>query len=315
MGGSVEQDVPEESAAVHQKRYEADERAKRLIGFLQRAVGYSLTGNIREQCLFLLHGSGRNGKSTFIETVKAMLGPYSKTAEMSTFLARKDESVRDDIADLHGARFVSASEGDRGKRLSESLVKRLTGGDIIKARFLFEKLFEFLPQMHVWLAANEKPVIRGTDQAMWERVLLIPFEVFIPLEERDKHLSDTLKEELPGILAWAVTGCLEWQRYDSLKPPPEVIAATAAYRNEMDTMAQFLDECCLISPKVSVKAGVFYKHYQQWCIDHGFQADSLTEIGKRIRDIPDITKEKSNGWWYRGIGLYSDEKPSERTQE
>jgi putative DNA primase/helicase len=307
MGGSVEQDDPDESAAVHQARYEADERARRLIGFLQRAVGYSLTGDTSEHCFFLLYGTGRNGKGTFIETVQAMLGPYGKTAEMSTFLARQTETVRNDLADLHGARFVSASEADKGRRLAESLVKRLTGGDRIKARFLFQEYFEFLPQMHVWLAVNDKPIIRGTDLAMWERIRLIPFEVFLKPEERDKHLGEKLRAELPGILTWAVKGCLEWQRYDGLKEPDDVKQATAAYRKEMDTLGQFLDECCTRSAQVRVKASTLYKAYQEWCADNGYQADSMMEIGYRLEKM-EVEKKKSNGWWYLGIGLNSVEE-------
>lgn len=312
MGGSRGQDTPDESAAVRQARYEADERARRLIGFLKRAVGYSLTGNTSEHCFFLLHGNGRNGKGTFIETVQTMLGSYGATADMSTFLARKDDAVRNDLADLHGARFVSASESDTGKRLAESLVKRLTGGDRIKARFLFQEYFEFLPQMHVWLMFNNKPIIRGTDTAMWERIYLIPFQVFIPPPERNRHLVDTLRTELPGILAWAVEGCLEWQRYDSLKPPPEVIAATEAYRHEMDTLGQFLEECCRISPEARIKAGVFYKAYQQWCLDHGQQGDSMTEIGKRIERLNGVTKKKISVYWYQGIELYVEKDEDTR---
>ena len=217
MGGSGEEpDDPDASAHVHEARYLADERARRLIGFLQRAVGYSLTGDTSEHCFFLLYGTGRNGKGTFIETVQAVLGPYGKTAEMSTFLARQTETVRNDLADLHGARFVSASEADKGKRLAESLVKRLTGGDHIKARFLFQEYFEFLPQMHVWLAVNDKPVIRGTDLAMWERIRLMPFKVLFPPNNGTRPGREA-KAELPGILAWAVKGCLEWQRYMGLR--------------------------------------------------------------------------------------------------
>jgi putative DNA primase/helicase len=302
MGGSMGHDTPDDSAAVHHARSEADARARRLISFLQRAVGYSLTGDTSEHCFFLLYGTGRNGKSTFIETIQALLGPYGKTAEMSTFLARQTEGVRDDLADLHGARFVSASEADKGKRLAESLVKRITGGETIKARFLFEKHFEFQPQMHVWLAVNDKPVIRGTDLAMWERIRLIPFEVFLTPEERDKHLGEKLRAELPGILTWAVKGCLEWQRYDGLKEPEEVIQATEAYRKDMDVLGQFLDECCTLAPGLQVKAGTMYKAYQTWCEEHGRHPESMTEMGYRL-DAMAFQKKKSNGWWYLGLGL------------
>ena len=306
MGGSLGAEDPDASAAVHQSRYEADERARRLIGFIQRAVGYSLTGSTREQCLFLLHGVTKTGKSTCVSTLRSLLGPYGKQAEMNTFLLKDRPEIRNDLADLAGSRLVVASESDKGKRLAENLIKQLTGGtDLLKARFLFQDLFEFPPQFKLFLATNHLPVIRDNDDAIWERIYRIQFDVFIPPGERDKTLEDTLQRELPGILAWAVRGCLEWQRYGDLRPPPEVRHATEAYRHEMDTLPQFLEECCLFSPAFRVRSSVLYKAYQQWCLNTGQAADSMTGIGKRIEKFAGVTKKQSNGIWYIGLGLSS----------
>ena len=308
MGGSIDPDNPDDSAAVHQKKYEADEQAKRLIGFLQRAVGYALTGSTREQCLFFVHGPGKTGKSTFLATIKALLGPYGKQAEMSTFMYKEQQEVRNDLADLAGSRLVTASESEKDKRLAENLIKQLTGGvDLIKARFLFQEYFEFKPQFKVFLASNHMPIIRDTDSAIWERIRRVQFDVFIPPDERDKTLDDHLQQELSGILAWAVRGCLEWQRYDDLKPPPEVIQSTADYRQEMDTFGQFLTECCFRQHGLVVKVGTLNDAYQAWCLDNGHKAESLHATGKRLDDMGHIKepKRRKTGWFRVGIGLFT----------
>src|SRR3990167_1056257 len=182
-----------------------------LIGYLRRAVGYSLTRETGEQCLFFCYGTGANGKSTFLETIRALLGDYAQTAEFTTFLAKQSENVRNDIARMAGTRFIAAIEAGEGKRLAETLVKQLTGGDTVTARYLYQDYFEYRPAFKMWLAANHKPTIRGTDNAIWRRIRLVPFTVTIPEAERDSKLSSKLRGELPGILAWAIRGCLEWQ--------------------------------------------------------------------------------------------------------
>lgn len=206
-----------------------------LIQFLQRAVGYSLTGMTSEQCLFFLYGSGSNGKSTFLELLRDVLGEYSTQADFTTFLEKKGDGPRNDIARLYGARAVTSSEVGEGKRLNESLVKTLTGGDVVAARYLYAETFEFAPQFKLWLGANHRPIIRGTDYAIWRRIRLIPFTVQIPDDQQDKGLKAALRAELPGVLAWAVAGCLLWQQY-GLGAPLEVTHATDQYRRESDTL-------------------------------------------------------------------------------
>lgn len=283
---------------------------ERLMGFLQRAVGYSMTGDISEQVLFLCHGTGANGKSTFLEIVRAMLGDYATTTGFDTFLARdRGDRATNDLAALTGARFVSAIEADSGKRLSESVVKQITGGDQVTARYLFREFFSYTPQFKLWLAANHHPTVKGTDEAIWRRLRLIPFTVTIPEAERDKKLPARLKDELPGILAWAMRGCLAWQNDGRLGIPDEVRAATQAYRNEMDVLGAFLEESCVTHPSAYVASGALYAAYTSWCKENGehaatqrAMAGALAERGMESRLMG---KDRRRCWV--GIGLRSDE--------
>lgn len=282
-----------------------------LMVFLQRALGYSLTGSTREQCFFLLHGPTKTGKSTFVNMAKALLGPYGTQAEMSTFLHKERETVRNDLADLAGMRFVSAIETDKGKRLAEALIKQLTGGtDMIKARFLFEEYFEYRPQFKVFLATNEKPKVNPTDDALWERVRLVPFVVHIPKDDRDKQLEGKLREELPGILAWTVRGCLAWQKDDTLTEPSAVLAATQAYRAEMDTLTGFLDDRCVTGDAtiVKVKATFLAQAYQDWCRQMGeTPLENRTFISNLEQRGYVRERGHANQYYWCGLGLVNTE--------
>jgi putative DNA primase/helicase len=240
------------------------DRNAELGTFLQRAVGYSLTGDVSEHVLLICWGNGANGKSTLLETVQTLLGDYAKTAEASTFLEKKTDSVRNDLAMLHGARFVSAIETEDGRRLAESFVKQVTGGDTITARFLYGEHFSFRPAFKVWLASNHKPVVRGTDEGIWRRLRLIPFTVTIPEDDRDKHFREKLCEELPGILNWALAGCLAWQR-EGLARARAIQEATAAYRDKMDPLSVFFEERCVLAPTVAITTRALYGAYVTWC--------------------------------------------------
>jgi putative DNA primase/helicase len=244
---------------------------KDLVRFLQRAIGYSLTGSAREQCLFILYGTGANGKSTFLGTISQLLGEYASSTPTETLLVKTGGGgIPNDVARLKGARFVSAIEAEDGRRLAEALIKQMTGGDTMTARFLYGEFFEFLPEFKIFLAVNHKPLIRNTDHAIWRRIRLIPFTVTIPEAERDKDLPEKLRRELPGILTWAVQGCLDWQR-EGLGMPAAVQRATAEYRAEMDVLDQFLAERCEVaaSPadarRLRVRVGRLYEAYERWC--------------------------------------------------
>jgi putative DNA primase/helicase len=254
-----------------------------LRAFVQRAAGYSATGDTSEQCLFINHGVGANGKSTYQEAIAAALGDYAMRASTEMLLAKRSGGVPNDVARLKGSRFVAASETEEGRRLAESLVKDLTGGDTITARFMRAEFFDFKPTHKLWLSTNHKPEIRGTDTAIWRRIRLIPWSVTIPPAEQDKKLPAVLRHELPGILAWIVRGSLEWRR-EGLRPPEEVRRATGAYRAEMDVLAGFLSDCCEVGRDQRAYASDLYKAYKLWCDDTGEQRETQTKFGRRLTE-------------------------------
>lgn len=282
-----------------------------LIDYVQRALGYSLTGNTGEQVLHLLHGTGSNGKSTFLEVMALLLGDYGAQADFTTFLDNKDRGPRDDIARLAGARVVRSNEIGENKRFNEALIKSLTGGDIIAARFLYAKTFEFRPQFKLWFAANHKPVIRGTDHAIWRRVRLIPFEVTIGDHEKDPMLLEKLRRELPGILRWAMEGCQAWMER-GLAAPDIVLAATEEYREESDMLGAFLEECCELDPSWKVPSTLLYEAFVGWAKRNGEYEMSQNQLGRRLKERG-YHDEKSSGVKYRrGLRLKPGALPNTR---
>lgn len=282
------------------------------ISFLQKAIGYSLTGSINEQVLFVLFGSGRNGKSTFINILKELLGDYAKQANPETFIAKQASGgIPNDLARLKGSRLVTAVEIEEGKRMAESLVKQLTGGEPIIARFLHQEFFEFLPTFKLFLVTNHIPLIRGTDEGIWRRMRLIQFNAVITPEEMDKNLTETLLKELSGILNWAVAGCLMWQR-EGLGVPTEIVEATDGYRNEMDSFKSFIDECCVINPKAIVATQKLYSAFHEWCSGNGEHPITRSIFISRLRElsaafgnsITEFRTSKYRGW--QGIGLVDE---------
>ncbi len=240
--------------------------------FLQLAAGYSLTGDTREEKMFMPIGPPATGKSTFIETLKAAAGDYAVTADFETFIKRPPTGgPRNDVAALAGARAVVSIEVDEGRALAEGLVKLLTGGDTVTARRLYQEGFEFRPQFKLWLVANNAPRIRDDDAALWRRVLRIPFTVEIPEPERDPTLKTALRDPEragPAVLAWAVQGCLAWQR-DGLRPPAAIRQATAEYRADMDPLQDFLDERCELDGDGWVVTATLREAYERFCEANG----------------------------------------------
>lgn len=214
-----------------------------LIEFLRRVTGYALTGDTREQILVFVYGPGGNGKGTFLNTIQWIMGDYATTASMDVFTERKHDGHPTEIAGLMGARLVTAQETEEGRRWAEQRIKALTGGDVIKARYMRQDEFEFLPQCQIVIAGNHKPILRNVDEAMRRRMRLIPFDQIIPPAKRDNALMKKLRAEAPAILRWAIDGCLAWQR-DGLRAPPRVMAATDDYFEQQDTLGEWISECC-----------------------------------------------------------------------
>ena len=273
-----------------------------LIGFLRRAVGYSLTGDTREQVFFICYGTGANGKSTFLEALSAALGDYAQKTPTETLLTKRGGGIPNDVARLRGARLVTAVEAEEGRHMAESLVKQMTGGDTVAARFLHQEFFEFAPAFKLWLATNHKPIIRGTDYAIWRRIRLIPFTVTIPDAEQDHGLGEKLRAELPGILAWAMRGCLEWQR-DGLGTPSEVSQATNAYRKDMDVLGGWIDSCCACAPTAEGRAGELHANYKEWCAASGEQPISSRKFSQALEERGFDKAQDRAGTFYIGIGL------------
>jgi P4 family phage/plasmid primase-like protien len=274
-----------------------------LQAYLQKAVGCSLTGDVREHVLFFLYGIGANGKSTFLNTIQEMMGADYAMKAPPDLLMVKNDSHPTERADLAGKRVVVCIEAAEGRRLAESLVKEMTGGDKVRARRMREDFWEFDPTHKIWLAANHKPSIRGTDEGIWRRIKLIPFTVVIPAGRQDRGLSTKLKAELPGILNWAVQGCLRWQA-DGLTEPAAVREATGQYRRQQDLLAGFLAECCIVAPDVRAQAATLLATYRKWSGDDRMSqrrlGEMLTERGFDSAKIGGLT-------WRIGIGLREEE--------
>jgi putative DNA primase/helicase len=271
-----------------------------LVRYLQRVAGYCLTGDVGEQCLWFLHGRGANGKTTLMRTLLAMLGDYAWQAVPELLLQKRADAHPTERADLFSRRLVATIEVEEGKRLAEALVKLLTGGDRITARRCYQNFFEFAPTHKLFLVANHKPTVRGTDHAVWRRIKLVPFDVTIPDDEKDPQLSDKLAGEWPGVLAWCVAGCLAWQR-DGLGEPKEITSATATYRAEQDLLAGFIAGACCVSAEVKVQASVLYDRYKDWSGDHETSQKAFTRAMEE-RGYPS-ERGYANRQFYKGIGL------------
>lgn len=254
-----------------------------LIGFMKRMVGYALTGTTREHALFFLYGTGANGKSTFLSAITGCAGDYHKTSPIETFTASAAERHPTDLAGLRGARLVTAVETEEGRRWAESKIKSLTGGDRISARFMRQDFFEFTPIFKLIVAGNHKPGLRSVDEAIRRRFHLIPFAITIPPEERDQNLGELLQAEWPGILAWAIDGCIEWGER-GLGPPAAVHEATAAYLESEDGLAAWMEEAGASDPDAWESTTALYGSYKAWAERSGEYSGSLKKFSQRLED-------------------------------
>lgn len=284
--------------------FHREDRAKQtaLVGYWQKLCGYALTGVIRDHLMPVAYGTGSNGKSTLLGTLLEVFGTdYAMKCPPDMLMAKKTDSHPTDRADLFGKRLVVAIETEAGRRLNETMIKELTGGDSIRARRMREDFWEFKPTHTLIMATNHKPAVRGTDHGIWRRLKLVPFTVAMDDAQADKAMPEKLRDEYPGILAWCVRGCLAWQE-DGLATPAEVTEATASYRREQDIIGAFLDECTTRSNALKVKASDLYKRYTEWAEAGREHVASMKMFSAAIEERG-IEKKTSNGVWYMGLGL------------
>lgn len=273
---------------------------EKMIRYLQRLIGYSLSGLTVEQYLFFLFGNGANGKSVLIEILLALSGEMGiKTGVETVMQKSRDGGIPNDIAALAGKRVAVTSELPDNKRLNEAAVKDMTGGDRLTARFLHQEFFTFSPQFKLWMYGNHKPVITGTDDGIWRRIHLIPFNVQIPKNERDPHLSGKLQAELSGIFAWAIQGWRDYQE-NGLQPPDEVNAATDSYRAESDELGGFISDMCVVRPETSARASELYDAYTKW---GGQTYQTQVQFAKAMGNRGFEKQKTRLGILYTGIGL------------
>ena len=263
--------------------------------YLQRMVGYCLTGVTSAHALFFLYGTGANGKSVFANVISTILGDYAATASMDTFVETRGDRHPTDLAGLRGARFVTAIETEQGRRLNESKVKAITGGDKISARFMRQDFFEYTPQFKPVIVGNHKPAIRNIDEAMKRRMHMIPFTVTIPPERRDGRLTEKLLSERDGILAWAVAGCLAWQR-EGLKPPACVVSATEEYFEAEDALGRWLEERCVRAPNAKSLTAELFSDWKQW-------AETSGEFIGSQRRFSDLLITRGLEKWRNSVGV------------
>lgn len=276
---------------------------RELIEFVQRAIGYSVTGDTREHAAFICHGNGSNGKTTLLRVIEHALGDCATTSPIDSFLSKNIDSggPRNDVARLCGARLVAASEIPEDRRLDEGLVKSLTGGDTITARFLHQEFFEFRPQFKLWIATNHRPHIKGTDEGIWRRIRLIPFKAYFPDEKKDVTLIDTLLAEAPGILAWIIRGCRAWQE-EGLPVVRAVTEAVTAYRAEQDLLGSWIDDCC--EPGVFETSNkALYSSFQTWCTQSGESDLSNKAFSMRLSERGYESRKTKNGRFWKGLSL------------
>ena len=256
-----------------------------LAAFLQRLAGYALWGGNPEQVVTILHGTGSNGKSTFVSTLQQVLRDYACQVDPTSLMTHKYGSAgapRDDLVRLYRARLAVSVESGESDTLDEGLIKMVSGGDVIYARGVYAKRgIEFVPEFLLMLATNHKPVIRGTDYAIWRRLILVPFERAFKEQERDRHLAETLAHELPGILRWMVAGCIAW-RTQGLNAPAKVRLATQEYRSEMDILGDWIEACCVVDPSVTTPMADLYRSYSDWCESEGSRAFSNRWFGRNL---------------------------------
>ena len=255
-----------------------------LIRFIQKAMGYALSGDVSEQCLFILWGTGANCKSTFLNVMLELFGDYALSTGIETFM-KKNSEQSNDIARLKGMRLVTTSEIEQGRQISESLIKMVTGEDALTARFLYGEYFSFKPTFKIFMATNHKPKIRGADNGIWRRIKMIPFTVTIPPEQRDKNLTEKLIAENSGILNWLLKGYAMWKK-EGLEEPAAVREANEEYRMDMDSVGTFVTDCLELDASLQwrLPTNLLYQTYIKWCSKNNERVMSQKWLGMRMSE-------------------------------
>lgn len=284
-----------------------------LIAFIQRSIGYCLTGSVKEQVMFLCHGDGSNGKTTFVRAIQHVLADYSTQVDSKLLMQSRNDAHPTGLTDLRGKRFAGAAESDRGKQLAEAMIKQLTGDDIITARRMRQDFIRFEPSHKLWLLVNHKPIIKGNDLGIWRRIIYVPFTVTITEDRKDRELLSKLKLEAAGILAWAVEGCLQWQKV-GLKPPDCVVEGVKNYREDMDILKDFFTECCVVGAKFRVPKRDLFEAYMDWCEPRNQRPGNINFFGRLLRErgfeetvakVTEGERRRSIQMW-RGLRLGSE---------
>ena len=270
------------------------------VALFQRAVGYSLSGHVSEQCLFLMVGSGANGKTLLSNTISSLVGDYSASTPMQSLMIGREGQTAD-LAHLVGKRFVIAAEGEENQKLAESKIKLMTGGDLITCRHLYRSFFTYKPQFKLWLATNSLPRISGVDEGIWRRIVLIRFPVTIPVEQRDQQLEKRLQAELPGILNWALDGYAAWRKI-GLQVPDQLLADRDLYRLDNDPVQQWIDSRCERKSDAVESAGALFDDYRRWVAssDDGISNVIFGRILRR-KGFSNQRRREGNAW--RGLKL------------
>lgn len=276
-----------------------------IINFIQKAVGYTLSGSIKEQVIFILFGGGNNGKSVFIDTIQTMLGDYATTVPIEVLMERKGRgNVETTLARIKGARMIHASENDEDDQINEGLIKQITGGEQVIGRFLYGNEFEYYPEYKLWLSTNNKPQVKGTDFGIWRRIIIIPFKLTIARDKVDRNLTDKLKNEMPKILNWAIEGFRKYEK-EGLELPQSLIDEKDIYKKEMDYISNFISDRIESKDEYKLPATTVYKEYEKWCRMTNSKVMSSIAFGKEFGKYFS-KKRESTGYVYMNCTIKSD---------
>lgn len=279
---------------------------KDLISFIQMSMGYSLTGSTEEQCMFFCYGTGSNGKSTLLRTIEDLLGDYATATPVETLMQQRGGGISNDVARLMGVRFTTVMEIQEGRQVAESLLKALTGGDSVSARFLYSETFTFIPQVKLWFGTNHKPRVRGNDHGFWRRVRLIPFEVQIPESQQDPSLPRKLAQEKSGILNWLLDGLRMWQEAGRIHQPEAVLNATKEYRSDMDIIGQFVSDAVVEREGSTTTNTDMYEAYRRWAENAGERVQSQRWLTTRLEEHGLIRGRSSKSRYWAGVSVRGD---------